>query len=1104
MIRNPQDANASTPGVEPPTSGPAGEPPVGLDPPRTAEGRKIARAIVACFLVSGMVGLIYEVLWIRMLGLVFGHTIFAITTVLAAFMGGLGLGSLLFGRLADRSRHLVRLYGLIEIGIGAYCLCLPTLLDWAARAYLWIGRTADLPYLLFSVIQFCLVAVLLVPPTTLMGATLPVLVRFFVQGHETVSRSVGMLYSVNTWGAVCGTMLAGYFLVPALGIRTTLLLAVVSNIGVGALILAFAAHLDRLKEPPLPAPAAAGGEAAAPPLPAAAWGVAIGFGISGTASMVYEVTWSRALSLIIGSSTYAFTAMLVAFLFGIAGGSWLFGRLAGSRRFAPEHFALLQIAIGMSALALIPAFGRMPSWFLQLFQLSQAHGVILVIQFGLSMLVMLAPTLCIGATFPCAVGVLTRGAHRIGYDTGWIYTVNTLGSILGTTLAGFLLVPWLGIQWTMRLGIGLNLVVGLAILGLARPIRRPVWGVAGAVSVLALGLTAWLPMWNPALMSSGVAIYGRMYLPYLQSGVFDRKEWRNDLLYYRDGISSTVSIHKDGPSTFLRVNGKTDAGNFRDMHTQLFLGHIPMLLHPNPKRVLVIGLGSGVTVGAVAQYPAETIDVIEIEPAVVEASRFFNAVNRNVLADPRVRVIVADGRNFLLNTRAPYDVIVSEPSNPWIRGLATLFTREFFDLAKSRLAQDGILFQWVQGYGIAPEDLRMVARTFRTAFPDSHLWNTTVGDNFLIGFRQPHSLSPRKLEERFAASAAFRDDFRAAGLSEPMSLLADHLLDAEQLARFAGDGPLNVDDTLALEFSTPRSLYEAGYVHLNSQLLRSYRGAERFPVPPHERGALDTAAARYAIGMGYLSRDKDMEADAEHAFARAAQLDPQHLPSRLEEARILLRRGRALPALRLVEELAARHPSDGRPHALRGRILAQQGMTAEALAAFERAAALRPDDVDLRLEYGAALRSAGALDRAQAQYETALARRPDDSQILIPLAQTRLARGDSRGILELLSPLVARPQEHLAANRGKYWHLIGSALLVAARPAEAVSALESAAALNPLDARVQLDLSLAYEQSGNLERALDAIERSLRLAPNDVAALRRFDALAARLDARTP
>jgi spermidine synthase len=1077
-----------------------------LLPQATGERGQIARALVACFLVSGTVGLIYEVLWIRMLGLVFGHTVFAITTVLAAFMGGLGLGSLLFGRLADRSRHLVRFYGLLEIGIGAYCFCLPTLLDWAAGVYLWIARSAELPYLAFSLVQFGLVAALLVPPTTLMGATLPVLVRFFVGGRETVSRSVGMLYSVNTWGAVCGTLLAGYALVPLLGIRTTLLLAVVSNLGVGALVLAFAAHLDRLE-----GPQTAGAAPAADPEPAraarsaAAWAVVCGFALSGAASMIYEVTWSRALSLVIGSSTYAFTAMLVAFLCGIAGGSWLFGRLIGSRPVTPEHFALLQIAIGVSALLLVPVFGRMPTWFLQLFQLSQAHGFVLIIQFGLSLAVMLVPTLFVGATFPCAVGALTRGAHRIGYDTGWIYTVNTFGSILGTTLAGFALVPWLGIQSTMRLGVGLNLVVGLAILALARPAAgRLAWGGLFAAGLAALGLAAWLPAWSPVLMSSGVAIYGQAYLPLLRSGAFDQMEWHPDVLYYRDGISATASIHRDGPRVYLRVNGKTDAGNSGDMHTQLFCGHIPMLLHPGPKRVLVIGLGSGVTVGAVAQYPVAAIDVIEIEPAVIEASRFFAAENRNALADPRVRMIVADGRNFLLNTREPYDVIISEPSNPWIRGLATLFTQEFFALAKSRLAPDGIMLQWVQSYGIAPEDLRMVVRTFRTAFPESHLWSASVGDNFLVGAGRPHALSLRRLEEQFAASEALRADFRRAGFPEPLGMLTDHLLDAEQLARFAADGPLNLDDTLALEFSTPRSLYERGLVRLNSQLLRSYRGGDRLPVSPAERGSLDTAAAWYAIGAGYLTEGKGMLADAERAFARAVRLDPHHLPSRLELGRLLLQKGQALPALRLAEELAARHPQDGRPDALRARVFAQQGMPAEALAAFERASALRPDDAELRLQYAAALRAAGALDRAQAQYEVALARRPGDPQVLIPLAQTRLARGDARGVLGLLTPLAARPQDQLAASRGRYWQLIGSALLVAARPKEAVSAFEAATRLIPLDASILLDLSAAHEKSGDLEQALAALVRALDLAPDNTAALQRFDALAARLEARTP
>ncbi|MBI4573763.1 MAG: fused MFS/spermidine synthase [candidate division NC10 bacterium] len=1070
------------------------------------EIRQISNAVIACFLISGAVGLIYEVLWIRLLGLVFGHTVFAVTTVLASFMGGLGLGSYLFGRIADRSTHLLRFYGSLEIGIGAYCLALPTLLGWVSELYLWVSRSLELGYIAFSAVQFVLVALLLIVPTCLMGATLPVLARFFVREETTLGRQVGILYSVNTLGAVFGALLAGYWLVPALGIQTTIRLAVVLNVGVGGLVLVFERHLQRLaalQAAAKPATATEFNAPAAGPAPALTWParvVAVGFGASGAASMIYEVTWSRALTLSIGSSTYAFTAMLVAFLCGIAGGSWAFAALAGRRRVQLGTFGLLQITIGLCGVALLPMFGRMPIWFLELFQFSQAAWFVQSIQFGVSFAVMLLPTLFIGATFPCAVRILARGVDRIGNDTGWIYAVNTAGAILGTVLAGFVGVPLLGIQWTMRIGIWVNLVIGVGVLLAARRpggalLRGLALGTAGA----AVAGTIVLPSWDPALMSSGVAIYGPRYLPLIRAGEFGRSDRQAEVIYYRDGISATVSVHRDGPGLSLRVNGKTDAGNTSDMHTQLFSGHIPMLLHPNPKRVLVIGLGSGVTAGAVAQYPVDQIDIIEIEPAVAEAARFFERENRNVLADPRVRMIISDGRTFLLNARIPYDVIISEPSNPWIRGLATLFTREFYGLVRSRLAPDGIMLQWIQGYGIAPEDLRMVAATFHSAFPDSTLWTTMLGDNFLVGAAGPLLFPLARIQARYDASPVLREDFARVGLHSPVGLLADHLLGGQDLARYAGQGALNTDDTLWLEFSAPRSLYDIGIAELNHRILSSYRSASLPPLTPADHARADTPEGRHAIGRAFLGKGLFQEAESE--FARAGALDTLHVPSRLEEAELLLRRGMILKGVRMLEQVLARRPQEPRAHFLLGLAHQQQGMAEEALASLKRAAALAPGDIEYRLRLAALFRDRGELDQARAEYEAARELRPTDPAVLIPAADLRLTQGDTERALTLLQPVLADLGAYPSRTRAEVRHLVGLIHLRARRFADAVAALEAAVRLAPLQTAFRLDLSLAYEASGDLERAAATLERLLAFNPNHLVALQRLNTILGRLAA---
>jgi len=1065
--------------------------------PAAAERRQVSRAVIACFLVSGLVGLVYQVLWIRLLGLVFGHTVFAVTTVLAAFMGGLGLGSFLFGRLADRSRHCLALYGLLEIGIGLYCLLLPWLLDGAGALYLWIGRGLATSYLGFSALQFCLVALLLVPPTTLMGGTLPLLVRFFVRDAPTLGRQVGLLYAVNTGGAVLGALLAGYVLVPDLGIRTTILLAVVTNVGVGALVLVFDRHLARLGGSGRPAEAP--GARPAPP-PAPAWEprvVAAAFAVSGAASMIYEVTWSRALALVIGSSTYAFTAMLVAFLTGIALGSFLFALCLGRRQAGPAAFGALQLAIGLCGLGLIPLFGRLPVLFLGLMGISQGPAFTQGVQFGISVALMLLPTLFIGATFPCAVRIVATDVGRAGFDTGWLYTVNTLGCIAGTLVAGFLAIPLLGVQGTMRLAVAVNLTVG-ALLCLPTPAAGRRAARAAAVGIAALGVLAGslLPPWNPILMASGVAIYASQYAAMSRAGAFARGEWQPEVLYYRDGISATVSVHRNGPGLSLRVNGKTDAGNTRDMHTQLLLGHLPLLIHPGAKRVLIIGLGSGVTAGAVAQHPVERIDIVEIEPAVAEAARYFEAENRRVLADPRVHLIVADGRNFLRSAETPYDVIISEPSNPWIRGLATLFTREFFALAQSRLAPGGMMLQWLQGYGIAPEDLRMVVRTYRTAFPHTSLWYSSVSDYFLLGTAGPLRLSLQGIRQRLERLPRLQEDFVRMGLFSAPGLLANFLLGEEEAARFAGEGELNLDDTLRLEFTTPLSLYESQLTDHNYRLLQSYRGR---PVPPLSREELawaESAEGRYARALALGGKEFPGEAEVE--FARALAADPHHLGSRLELARLLAGRGMALRALRLLEEIPARSPLEAQSQFVRGLAYAQQGLAAEARAALARAAALAPENREVRLRLAGLYRGEGSLEAARAIYAALHRARPDDLEAALALAEVDLARREPAAAGAVLRPLLANLGRYPIPGRSRIYHLLGAAHLAAGEVAEAVAALTRATRLAPLEAPAWLDLSRALEGAGDLEGAQEALARLLAMHPNHLEAERRLQALAER------
>ena len=895
----------------------------------------------ACFFLSGATGLVYQVVWLRMLGLVFGHTVYATTTVLVAFMAGLGLGSFLLARHVHRLRDLIGAYGWLEIGIGIYCAILPLLLAVAATAYIALHRALGLSYEVFSLVQFGLVVVILLVPTTFMGGTLPVLGQALSRDQVGLGRTIGALYAVNTFGAVAGVALAGYVLLPALGNRRTLLIAAAANLTVGALALAYARARRGRARDVLVTGAAADAPARPSPLGPDARLTLIALGISGGISMIYEVAWTRALGLIVGSSTFAFTAMLLAFLIGIAGGSAAYSWIWGNRRATPRTFAALQAAIGLGTLGAMLLYEQLPRFFLAGLRWSDSPPAIQLIQLAICVGTLVVMTGFIGATFPAAVAAVSRSAAHAGRDVGRTYAINTVGCIGGSVLAGFVLIPAVGLHASLRLAGVANFL--LAALLCVTPWSRVSMGRAALATAAALGAlgTSLVPPWSFDVLASGVSVYAQGYLRSGWSQYLSRPTATDAIIFYRDGLTATVSVHQKGKTRFLRVNGKTDASTDTDMPTQLLLGHVPMLLHPAPREVAIIGLGSGITAGGVARYPLDRLDVVELEPAVREAARLFAEHNGGVLDDRRVRVWIADGRNYLLTTPRQYDVIVSEPSNPWIGGLASLFTTEMFQHARARLRPGGIMVQWLHGYTLDGDDLRMIVRTFASVFPGATLWAASRNDFMLVGWSGAAAVDLPTLKTRFESHPEAARDLGRAGVKEWTHVLGHLILGGADLARLAGEGPLNTDDRLTLEFTAPRALYRET-ADSNWQLIVGSRRAELPEFTPASRGLLEEVDTRHALGLE-LARWNLMGlalAQFDHALA----LDPRHAPSLVAASAASLLSGRSRQALELATRAMAVEPRNARACYLAGIATARSIGTSRAVPLFERAAALAPGD----------------------------------------------------------------------------------------------------------------------------------------------------------------
>jgi len=748
-----------------------------------------------CFFFSGAAGLIYEVVWTRMLTQIFGNTTYAIATVLSAFMAGLALGSYSFGRIADRGKNDFLLYGILEAGVGVYGFLVPWLFALGQRLYIPLYGLNDSYPFLFNLLLFVLSFFLLVLPTLLMGATLPVLSRFFVHSFTQLGRRVGDLYATNTMGAVLGCGFAGYYLIPALGMRATVYTAAAVNLLIAAIILI----VDRVRrkegaEPRQAVAAEEKPEAGAGAAPSGlGWLLLLGFGLSGFAALVYENAWTRALTLVIGSSVYSFTTMLLTFLVGLALGGFLYARLMGEREVQVSTFGAIELWVGVTALATIPLFEKLPLIFLRLLHaFGDSFSFFLTIQVLLSGLVMLVPTLLLGTTFPMVARLFTQSIYRVGSSVGISYAANTVGAIVGAFAGGFIFIPLLGVQNSILLAVIVNLVIGwVLIVGDPQLPKASRFALGVVVLIAVILIPIKTPRWDRFVLTSGVTIYNDRYESLPTTSLRLEEMRRDEMLYYREGLTATVSVHRIGKDyVYFKTNGKID-GSHGDALSQLMTGYIPFLFHPEGERAAVIGLGSGMTAKAVGAFPLREIEVLEIEPAMADVTRFFHDKNGKILEDRRVRLIPTDGRNYILATPKQYDVITAEPSNPWIAGIANLYTREFYEVVKSKLKEDGIFAQWFHNYSMSPDDFRMVFRTFGEAFPHVSVWGMKESDFLMLGSKKEQVFRYPMLQDIFSKNQTLREDFQELGLSDVYGILGFYRMGKDEMMKFSEGAGLN-------------------------------------------------------------------------------------------------------------------------------------------------------------------------------------------------------------------------------------------------------------------------------------------------------------------------
>ena len=788
-----------------------------------------------------------------MLGLVFGATTVAISAVLAAFMGGLALGSLLAARFAARIRRPVRAYAFIEIAVGLYALAVPLLFRGTDRVSAQAWQHFQSGSYGFAFSRFWLASSVLLIPTALMGATLPVLVaaqqRSFVRSTSAIAR----IYTWNLAGAIIGAIAAGFFLLPQFGVLATIWIAAGINlvIGVAAFVLDSRSVESQSGDEVRVKPDDLLGEDIGRSLPQpdlTRFWLFCAF-TSGFVTISMQVVWSRVLAMIIGSSTYAFSLVLALFLVGLALGAYLVsGKKDADEWWLRRAVLVIEMLTAFTLFLSLRITGATPNFLIAAgFRLGiNSWTGLLALQIGAAALLILLPSILMGMVMPLVLmwagnradrNEIADPRSRLSVQlVGYSYALNTIGAIAGSIIAAFVLIPKTSTRFTMFCVAALSLIVG----GIAyqprsssadRALMRSL-AMGAAVTLVLVMFVAW-PRLNLNALSTGAYDSYVRVLARSRGSIPEKNQNEGDgnhqLLMYEEGRTATVSVRRDWGITSVAINGRTNASDADDMPTQVMLGQLGVLTSPKLGRALIVGFATGVTAGSVLQSSIESIDCVEIEPAAITSSRYFDHVNNRPLGDRRLRMIVDDARTLLRVNPATYDLIVSEPSHPWVPGVANLFTREFFMLGRSRLQDGGVFVQWLQIYQLSTESLKSVLATFHETFPYVAVFRVQGAakgkDLILVGSRAPIRLD--RMNERMN-DARTKADLARVGINNADDARAWFVCDETQLGPAVAGSVINTDDNMHVETVAPREAFRPT-MEENAAWIESLKTALRAP-----------------------------------------------------------------------------------------------------------------------------------------------------------------------------------------------------------------------------------------------------------------------------------
>jgi len=1012
-------------------------------PLTTQDNKKLYFIIFILFFFSGMSGLIYQIVWTRMLVLIFGNTMLATSTVLSAYMAGLAAGSFVFGKYADkRPKGLLRVYALLEGGIGIFALIFPLLLSIVGPVYTSLYRGLASNLIAINFIRFLICFLLIAVPTFLMGATLPVLIKRFVRGTQTIGRYMGFLYGLNTAGAVAGSMICGFLFLRVMGMRGATLVAVGINLSVALLAWLVGKNetaaqdektinnYDKVTDKK---------ELIDPDsTPTIKKWVLLGIGISGFCALAYEVFWTRMLNLFFHNTVYSFTTILATFLTGIALGSLIYSKFLSGVRSRIKLFIWVEIGIGIFAYAT-------PFIFTLLYNpiFSKSAETFTILQ---AAVIMIGPTVLMGIALPLAVQICQRGPAHEGDSVGTVYAVNTIGSIIGAFAAGFLLMPNLGIQKSVAVVVSFNLLAGFLVL--ISTLQKKARWIYGFPLIVILILS---------FLVAPNTIFRHLY---------EKKQPTADLMYYKEGKIANVVIYdfyKNGYKD-LYLNGIEEASS-RLWHVQLFklLGSLPPLLHQQPDNALMVAFGAGMSAGTTVNL-VDHFECAELNPDIFEEAELFKKENGDVVHNPKLNMIFNDGRNHLLLSPKKYSLIISDATNPLTFDSWTLYTREFYQLCKQKLKPGGIFCQWVP-IPLPSDAIKVILNSFRDVFPHTSFW-IIYGSSQCLMLGTPERLQIDYQELKKKLPGILKScDFTDYDVNTPEKFLSFFMLGEDELDRYLdGFTKINTDDL-------PDAQFHGGQNHEGIRTSLEMLKYQDTIMPyltnlGEDKTRVEDTLKKYLVisrllSMGYL-KDSEFFYRKAQAFASRVKLaDDKNIACMLEFG----------PKRKEYFLDRVKHfPLDANTHNSLGYIYWKEGNFDDAVSEFKRAVSINPDFANAHINLAKTYIDAGRFDQGVKKLLELIELNP--TLDVLNMVRQKL----------LLVHLLRKRKYH---SDPQLYVDLGNAYLESGNIMEAIQSFQTALNLKMGDPQILSSLAFLYETIQLVDKAVECYEKLLEAHPDD-------------------